>query len=436
MPLLGIGSASFNGLGDYYGIGLGYCSLPTRKYCCEIGCIIKNTTSGECGDLVFSARSTTVNTDVAVERMRIKSNGLVGIATTNPLTRFTIKSSYNDENSALCIDAGDGNTYNLKLYPYVIAGGRVGYKFKVNNISSSTETLFLGDNGSVGIGSIDTSYKLYVNGNSWFNGTGYFNGSFSTLGDITSGPNSYVYAGGLRIGGWDGNTFYNGNRILGLTTNSGYTITFNIWGGTPTTVMTIGNNYVDIAGYLTVKMSTTTNSQTDYVGVSAWPNSNLEPNNTDFNRRLYIMYQTFTGFHRVFTEDEKFNKEEPQKFKDDYIGRLVVSIGKIATDLKNNNNLEEEWEIKYDKEGITIEDALPMIELTRKRKDKRVFGVLGSPNRNNSRLERLVVNSVGEGGIWVCNSNGNIENGDYITSSNYLGYGEKQDDDLFHNFIV
>ncbi len=35
--------------------------------------------------------------------------------------------------------------------------------------------------------------------------------------------------------------FYNGNRILGLTTNSGYTITFNIWGGTPTTVMTIGN---------------------------------------------------------------------------------------------------------------------------------------------------------------------------------------------------
>jgi hypothetical protein len=148
------------------------------------------------------------------------------------------------------------------------------------------------------------------------------------------------------------------------------------------------------------------------------------------------MYQTFTGFHRVFTEDEKFNKEEPQKFKDDYIGRLVVSIGKIATDLKNNNNPEEEWEIKYDKEGITIEDALPMIELSRKRKDKRVFGVLGSPNRNNSRPERLVVNSVGEGGIWICNSNGNIENGDYITSSDYLGYGEKQDDDLLHNYTV
>ncbi len=36
----------------------------------------------------------------------------------------------------------------------------------------------------------------------------------------------------------------------------------------------------------------------------------------------------------------------------------------------------------------------------------------------------------------VCSSNGNIENGDYITSSDYLRYGEKQDDDLLHNYTV
>jgi hypothetical protein len=57
-------------------------------------------------------------------------------------------------------------------------------------------------------------------------------------------------------------------------------------------------------------------------------------------------------------------------------------------------------------------------------------------SRNNSRNERMIVNSVGEGAMWVCNSNGNIENGDYITSSDYLGYGEKQDDDLLHNYTV
>jgi hypothetical protein len=95
-----------------------------------------------------------------------------------------------------------------------------------------------------------------------------------------------------------------------------------------------------------------------------------------------------------------------------------------------------EWETKENKEGIFIEDAHPVIELSKTKKDKRVFGVLGEPKRNNSTPERLIVNSVGEGGLYIINSNGNIENGDYITSSDYLGYGEKQDDDLLHNYTV
>ena len=60
------------------------------------------------------------------------------------------------------------------------------------------------------------------------------------------------------------------------------------------------------------------------------------------------MFNTFTGFHRVFTEDENYNKDEPQLFKDEYIGRIVISIGKIATDMKKEN--DEEWSILYDKE--------------------------------------------------------------------------------------
>ena len=43
---------------------------------------------------------------------------------------------------------------------------------------------------------------------------------------------------------------------------------------------------------------------------------------------------------------------------------------------------------------------------------------------------------MGEGGIWVCNKNGNLENGDYITSSTVAGYGQKQNDDLLHNYTV
>ena len=151
------------------------------------------------------------------------------------------------------------------------------------------------------------------------------------------------------------------------------------------------------------------------------------------NYTAYIIQGTFTGIHRVFTEDPLFIKEEPQQFKDDYEGRIVIANGKIATDTNEDKDV---WEIKYDKDGITIEDALPIIELSRKKKDKRVFGVLGAAKRNVNRPERLIINSLGEGAIWVCNSNGNLENGDFIQSSDYLGYGERQDDDLFHNYTV
>ena len=36
----------------------------------------------------------------------------------------------------------------------------------------------------------------------------------------------------------------------------------------------------------------------------------------------------------------------------------------------------------------------------------------------------------------VCNVNGNLENGDYITTSAIEGLGMKQDDDLLHNYTV
>jgi hypothetical protein len=81
------------------------------------------------------------------------------------------------------------------------------------------------------------------------------------------------------------------------------------------------------------------------------------------------MYETLTGFHRCFTDDIEYNKEDPQNFKDDYIGRIIISSGKIATDSKGEN--DKEWTILYDKEGITIEDALPIIQLSRFKNEKR-----------------------------------------------------------------
>ena len=49
---------------------------------------------------------------------------------------------------------------------------------------------------------------------------------------------------------------------------------------------------------------------------------------------------------------------------------------------------------------------------------------------------RIYVNSLGEGAVWVCNTNGSLTNGDYITTSNVVGYGQKQDSDTLKNYTV
>ena len=141
------------------------------------------------------------------------------------------------------------------------------------------------------------------------------------------------------------------------------------------------------------------------------------------------------------------------------MGRVVIATGKIKTDLTRTAEPSEpeaaeadepedvesepkakredpEWYSEIDKDGIAIEDAVPIVRLSRKKKDKRVFGVLGAPKRNTNNPNRLIVNSIGEGAICVANTNGNIENGDYLQSSDLLGYGEKQDDDLLHNYTI
>lgn len=53
-----------------------------------------------------------------------------------------------------------------------------------------------------------------------------------------------------------------------------------------------------------------------------------------------------------------------------------------------------------------------------------------------NKYKEVEINSVGEGAILVCNENGNIDNGDYLTSSNLAGYAMKQDTDALHNYTV
>jgi hypothetical protein len=104
--------------------------------------------------------------------------------------------------------------------------------------------------------------------------------------------------------------------------------------------------------------------------------------------------------------------------------------------------------------AITIDESLPVVSLSNVAQDKACFGVVSRMEEVNTltRSEttggliseaskvlgdnRVIVNSVGEGAIWVCDANGPLESGDYITTSNVAGYGQKQDGEFLANYTV
>ena len=136
---------------------------------------------------------------------------------------------------------------------------------------------------------------------------------------------------------------------------------------------------------------------------------------------------SFTGQHR-----SKFEGE----FTTELVGLIVESTGKY---------------IEFDGSiAPKIDEALPCVKLTSSARSKRVYGVLSNiegetresiggiyisvyPKKDG--INRVFVNSLGEGSLWVINTH-NLENGDYVCSSNVPGYGELQDDDLLHSYTV
>jgi hypothetical protein len=122
---------------------------------------------------------------------------------------------------------------------------------------------------------------------------------------------------------------------------------------------------------------------------------------------------TFTGSHLSFLNNPiNYLKELCLENKKIYKSGLIVNVNKsIEIDISNS---------KFE------------LELTNNFNNKTVFGVIQSYIKKNE----YIINSLGEGGIWVSNINGEIENGDYITSSIIDGYGCKQNDDIMHNYTV
>jgi len=145
---------------------------------------------------------------------------------------------------------------------------------------------------------------------------------------------------------------------------------------------------------------------------------------------------SFTGNHRCSPDGSETSEDFAQ-----HNGKIVCATGEY-----NNFNFDEH------KEKPNMNSSVCRIRLTDTSNQKSVLGVVAGIEVGNrvhrqgvfvsdlGTLEegdsRVLVNSIGEGAVWVTNINGNLENGDYITTCEIPGYGMLQDDDLLHNYTV
>jgi hypothetical protein len=192
---------------------------------------------------------------------------------------------------------------------------------------------------------------------------------------------------------------------------------------------------LNVADRLVLLSGNGTNQWNQYVSISSNQNPYLVFQSDtgsviklgdDFTPELF----NFTGKHRCSSEISCDNS---------LMGKIVVTTGDYI-------NLDNEH-------SISIDEAIPVIALASNVYDSRAFGVIGGFETNNDkRVYRLgnlhfetkkdtddvkvIVNSVGEGGIWVCNQNGSLKNGDLIVCSGLSGYGMKQEDDIIRSYTV
>jgi hypothetical protein len=138
----------------------------------------------------------------------------------------------------------------------------------------------------------------------------------------------------------------------------------------------------------------------------------------------------FTGVHRCHM---------PGGAAEDAVGLLVVADQEDYVSMSGG--------FRRGLEAVTVSESLPIVSLSSRARDPRVFGVvagleadrvdaLGAVSSYTAKPPgdtRVYVNSAGEGALWVVDSEGPVTAGSYVTCSCVPGYACAQGDDVMRS---
>ena len=417
--------------------------------------------------------------------------GFVGVGTFTPLRKLHVEPgmmvSNNTTGSAILIDNSAQST-GVNDYSYILNASRPGTSTggAVHFINSSQRTddggasayTIRNDSGPLVIGGNTTGTTTIhgtdvrrANGNSSYmtfgpnatyssslvvGATGGGGHNSSTAGVVTTNGNLHLDAGDNRVTYLN---YYSGSGTLFGNGVSSAVSAINASGhmGITTTAPNVrldfgsplNNRIINLYG------STGDSDSTAYYGFGI--NSSTLRYNVSSSGEVHKFYgdttefgyvNNATGFVSTFTGQHKSFPHETLSGKsvDELSGLIVCASGEH---ISVNDSIPQRG-----KDGITVSEAVPIVCLSSYMNEKTVFGVVSNVedpedtqrnDRNGAFTStfkkivgdtRIYVNSLGEGAVWVCNTNGSLVNGDYITTSNVAGYGQKQDSDTLKNYTV
>jgi len=325
---------------------------------------------GDCDVSWRDVKSSGENPNIITTRMKIQGNGNVGVGTDNPQRKFHIHEPASSTAVYFKISNGSSGTTTTDGFEINVSSDGI-HTHLINRENghmmfrtNNTERIRIENGGEVGIGTNNPQAKLEINGQLLIR----------TGGNNTDPFKIYTSDNKGRFGfRWDGSGDNYNMEVMMRDDNN-------------------GNSYHRLGRF-----------ENDRPG-----------GNTVFGN--------FTGQHRCMSK----NNLDADKY-----GLIVYSTGKYI----NTDNVI----------GPTMNDSLPICNLCSSENDVRVFGVISDErDDNDTRVygygafktfqqkatineKRIYINSLGEGSMWVCNKNGNISNGSYISSSSVPGYGMKQD---------